>query len=59
MKVISIQDFRNDKRQKQEYARKLLKKINQEQNRRREQGKQYLNDRIDRIDRIHKIDITI
>ena len=53
MKVISIQNFHNDKRQKQEYARKLLKKINQEQVRRKEQGKQYLNDRI------HKIDITI
>ena len=53
MKVVSIQDFRNDKRQKQEYTRKLLKKINQEQARRREQGKQYLEERI------HKIDITI
>ena len=53
MKVISIQNFHNGKRQKQEYARKLLKKINQEQVRRKEQGKQYLNDRI------HKIDITI
>ena len=46
MKVVSIQDFRNDKRQKQEYTRKLLKKINQEQARRREQGKQYLDERI-------------
>lgn len=53
MKVVSIQDFRNDKRQKQEYTRKLLKKINQEQARRREQEKQYL----DR--QIHKVDITI
>jgi len=53
MKVISIKDFRNDKQQKQEYARKLLKKINQEQHRRKEQGKQYLDGRI------HKIDITI
>ena len=53
MKVISIQDHRNDKRQKQEYARKLLKKINQEQDKRKEQGREYLNDRI------HKIDITI
>lgn len=53
MKIISIQNFHNDKRQKQEYARKLLKRINQEQGRRREQGKQYLDERI------HKIDITI
>lgn len=53
MKVISIKNFHNDKRKKQEYARKLLNKINQEQDRRKEQGKQYLNDRI------HKIDITI
>jgi len=53
MKIISIQDHRNDKRQKQEYARKLLKKINQEQDRRKQQGQRYLNEQI------HKIDITI
>lgn len=53
MKVVSIQNFHNDKRQKQEYTRKLLKRINQEQGRRRKQGKQYLDERI------HKIDITI